>query len=105
VLIVGWMIMTVVLSTWPSVAYSINSTIGEWVARTQGDRTLKPLDTEEQRERWSDPGSNGDPRGLTPFEQWKGLRPLNPPTEERHRARGYRATQPTLTVPTPTNVP
>lgn len=108
VVIVGWMLMTAAFATWPNLAYSISSTYGEWVVRTQGDRTMHPLDTDKQRERWGTIGADGDRRGLTPYEEWKGKRPLNPPTEERHQARGERAwksERQTGTVPTPTNVP
>ena len=108
VLVVGWMLMTAAFMTWPNLAHSISSTYGEWVVRTQGDRTIRPLDTEEQRERWGTMGADGDRRGITPYEQWKSQRPLNSPTEKRHQTRGRRAWESerqTGTVPTPTNTP
>jgi hypothetical protein len=100
ILIVSWMLMTAVLAQWPTVGYSINETYGRWLERTTQDRTLRPLDAEEQRERWGEIGADGDRRGQTPLDEWKERRPLNRPKENRHQERGREATIPGYRRPT-----
>jgi len=102
ILIVTWMLLTAALAQWPEAGYAINDTYGRWLKRTTQDRTISPLDAEEQRTRWGEIGPDGDRRGITPFEEWKSKRPLNLPKENRHQERGREATIPGYKRPSAT---
>ncbi len=92
-MIVGWMLVTMILVQWPELGHG--STYSKWIARTQQDRSIHPLDPEQQRERWGESGPK-NPRVETPYEYWKHHRPLPTATEtmNRHQIRGRLATNP-----------